>query len=603
MSGRKKRNGVRIALVVGLAAVAVALVGCELFWLIAPGVPTAVEATDGGHVDRIVVAWQSVVRTIRYEIYRALSEDGTYAKVGENTTATYSDTEINVNTTYWYKVKACNRGGCSDLSSADSGYATGAGVPEVPTGIAATDGTYIDRVRVTWNAAPGATQYEVWREVTQGGPYTLRGTVSGTTYDDRDASPGRLYWYKLKACNASGCSAFSSSDSGFTFATAPDPATDVSASDGTYSDRVQVTWTAAAGAATYEVHRSDSEGGTYAKRGDSTGTSYNDTPVTVGTTYWYKVKACNSAGCSAFSVPDSGYAQTGGGGGGGGGGTPDLPGQPRNVIATDGAFPDKIRVTWSSVSGATRYEIWRSSTDTGGFAQVGETTGTTYDDTAPAMCEVRWYEVRACNASGCGPFSVANDGYRGATLDNVDGTKVKATVVFTGSTTAEVRLTWVDVKQTAEYQVKYEVWRRIPAGIPAKIATVSAPSHTDTDVALGTTYYYKIRACSDHTCFECSAFTGEVQAVVACNPAPPTSVTATLAAPNVNLAWPVVTGAAKYEVYRATTDGGAYTYVGWNATNAYTDTPGSGTFYYKVKTCVTCGCGGLSAASNAVTVP
>lgn len=611
MRARSRRNSTRVALAIGLLAVGVALGGCELFWLVAPGVPTGIEATDGGHVDRIAVAWQSVARTIRYEIYRAASEDGAYAQVGESTGTTYSDTAITVNTTYWYKVKACNRGGCSDLSAADSGYAAGAGVPEVPTGIAATDGTYIDRVRVTWNAAPGATQYEVWREVTQGGPYTLHGTVPGTTYDDRDAAPGRLYWYRVKACNALGCSAFSPSDSGFTSATVPDPATGVSASDGTYDNRVLVTWTAAAGAATYEVHRSTTEGGAYTKLGDTTTTSYSDTTVTVGTTYWYKVTACNAAGCSAFSVPDSGYAQTGGGGGGGGGGgMPALPGQPQNLRASDGTDKEKIVVTWSGVTGAARYEVWRSTTgNDADFTRYGETTATSFNDTAPTMCQVFWYRVRAGNAAGWGPDSVADSGHRGGTLEQVNTSKIKVTVTPATDTTADVKLEWEAVKDPTLFDVRYEVWRRGTAGSATLVHTTPAIgtlTWTDAGRPLGTTFYYKIRAVSTYNCIVAGPFSGEVRATIACNPTPPSgTITATWngTESKVYVSWTAVTGAERYEVYRATSPTGDYVYVGQVSTPPFSHASAPGTYYYKVKTCVACGCGGLSANYGTVTVP
>ncbi|MBC7221175.1 hypothetical protein H5T55_06905 [Candidatus Bipolaricaulota bacterium] len=611
MRGRTKHNLVRTALGLGLLATGIALGGCELFWLTAPAVPTGIEASDGTHAGQVVVIWNGVARTVRYEVYRADTQGGTYTQLGETTGTVYSDATVIPNTTYWYRVKACNRSGCSELSEPDSGYAHGEGVPEVPTGVSATDGLYTDRVRVTWNASPGATSYEVWRDVAQGGPYTLRGTVAGTTYDDLDASPGVVYWYKVKACNPSGCSAFSAADSGFTFPSAPDPVTNVSASDGTYTDRVRVTWTAAAGAANYEVYRADSETGTYTRRATVTGTTYDDTGVTVGTTYWYKVKACNTAGCSAFSVPDPGFASAGGGGGGGGGGgTPALPGQPQNVRATDGTDKEKIVVTWSSVTGAARYEVWRSNPgEDAGYTRYGETTTTSFTDTAPTMCQVYWYRVRAGNAAGWGPDSVADSGYRGGTLEQVNTSKIKVTVTPATETTADVKLEWEAVKDATLFNVRYEIWRRGTAGSSTLVHTTTAPdvlTWTDTGRPLETTFYYKIRAVSTYNCIVAGPFSGEIQATIACNPTAPTTVTAAKqSSTSIKVDWSAVPGATGYEVYRATSATGFYTKVAGPLdalTYTNTDLP-AGTYYYKVKTCVACGCGGLSAPSNAVTVP
>jgi fibronectin type 3 domain-containing protein len=436
--------------------------------------------------------------------------------------------------------------------------------------------------------------------------------VSGTTYDDRDASPGVVYWYKVKACNASGCSAFSAPDSGFTFASAPDPVTNVSATDGTYTDRVRVTWTAVTGAANYEVHRAESEDGTYTRRATVTGASYDDTGVTQGTTYWYKVTACNTAGCSAFSVPDSGYASTGGGGGGGGGGTGDLPGQPQNVTASDGTDKEKIVVTWSSVSGATRYEIWRCITgNDDDFVRYGETTTTSFNDTVQTMCEVFWYRVRAGNAVGWGPDSVADSGYRGGTLEQVNASKVEVTVTPATDTTANVTLEWEAVKDATLFNVRYEIWRRGTAGALTLVHTtgVGSLAWTDEGLPFGTTYYYKIRAVSTFGCIVAGPFSGEVQVTVACNPAAPTGVNAEPLADNdIKISWSAVNGAT-YEVYRATGTTGSYVKIGSTTLSSFIDRPPgpvppstSVTYYYKVKTCMACGCGGLSAASNGVTI-
>jgi len=170
---------------------------------------------------------------------------------------------------------------------------------------------------------------------------------------------------------------------------------------------------------------------------------------------------------------------------------------------------------------------------------------------------------------------------------------------------ATVKLEWDAVKDATKFGVYYEIWRRAPAEVSTKIATTTATSYEDT-VEIGKTYYYKIRACSTYSCILCGPYSGEVTVVVACNPAPPTTVTATKSGDQVLVSWTAVSGAQKYQIYRSTSATGTYVYVGESTGTSYTDTPplpssGSVTYYYKVKTCVACGCGGLSGASNGVT--
>jgi len=88
----------------------------------------------------------------------------------------------------------------------------------------------------------------------------------------------------------------------------PPPPPNVSASDGTYTDRVRVTWEAAAGATGYKVFRNTSDDSSGAQQiGASADLSYDDMTVVEGTPYWYWVKAYSNFGDSEFSNGDSGY--------------------------------------------------------------------------------------------------------------------------------------------------------------------------------------------------------------------------------------------------------------------------------------------------------
>lgn len=83
-------------------------------------------------------------------------------------------------------------------------------------------------------------------------------------------------------------------------ATAPAAPTGVVADCG--NNRITVSWSAVTGAASYDVYRSTVASATGALLGSSATTSYIDTSGTVGTTYYYKVKAVNSAGASIASA-------------------------------------------------------------------------------------------------------------------------------------------------------------------------------------------------------------------------------------------------------------------------------------------------------------
>ncbi len=86
-------------------------------------------------------------------------------------------------------------------------------------------------------------------------------------------------------------------------ASPPSAPTGVSATYDTYYSRIQVSWTASAGATSYQVYRhtSDNSAGASQLPGSPTSSPFDDTSATPGMDYYYWVKACNSGGCSGFS--------------------------------------------------------------------------------------------------------------------------------------------------------------------------------------------------------------------------------------------------------------------------------------------------------------
>jgi hypothetical protein len=86
---------------------------------------------------------------------------------------------------------------------------------------------------------------------------------------------------------------------------------------------------------------------------------------------------------------------------------------PSAIVATDGVFAAKVRVSWALVTGASRYEVYRAPAACDTYAELGETTTSTFDDTSVTPQQAYWYEVRACNACGCSDPSSADVGHAG----------------------------------------------------------------------------------------------------------------------------------------------------------------------------------------------
>lgn len=86
-----------------------------------------------------------------------------------------------------------------------------------PTGVSASDGTYIDKIRITWNSVINAEKYYVYRATAASGTYTKIGNTSQLNYDDINIIENNTYYYKIKSYSSSfGYSEYSSYDSGYT---------------------------------------------------------------------------------------------------------------------------------------------------------------------------------------------------------------------------------------------------------------------------------------------------------------------------------------------------------------------------------------------------
>lgn len=87
----------------------------------------------------------------------------------------------------------------------------------IPANVSATDGTYTDKVRVSWDEVVGDTiQYHIYRSDSELGTYTLIAqNITDLYYDDDTVSPGVTYWYKVKSTATDVYSEYSSADSGY----------------------------------------------------------------------------------------------------------------------------------------------------------------------------------------------------------------------------------------------------------------------------------------------------------------------------------------------------------------------------------------------------
>jgi len=322
-----------------------------------PGQPQA-PLFSGQTCNSLVVSWTAVLGASSYKIYR----DSSF--VGNSSTTSYTDTSLSPSTSYTYTIEACNSCGCSSQGPSASGSTTGIpGNPSSPS----FSGQTCSSITLTWSIVPGATSYQVYRAGTQIDTTTL------TSYTNTGLAKGTSYCYSLIACNSCGCS---NQGSQACTSTTDIPGIPGAPSSSTQScTSISLTWSPVAGADSYQVFRNGSQVGAPSSN------SYTDTGLTMGASYSYSLKACNTCGCS--STGSSASYSTG-----------NIPGTPGTPSV---GFPgcSSLVISWSSVSGASYYKVYRSGTyitnsSTTSLTDTGLSPGTSYS-----------YVIEACNTCGC----------------------------------------------------------------------------------------------------------------------------------------------------------------------------------------------------------
>jgi fibronectin type 3 domain-containing protein len=311
-------------------------------------------------------------------------------------------------------------GGCAGTTAISGGNGntgngsnpSGTTVPAVPTGLTATAANA--QVSLTWTASPNATSYNVKRATTTGGPYTTISSPTAASFIDVSLTNGTTYFYVVSAVNSAGESANSSEASAKPTAQSQAPAAPTVLMATAASAQVSLSWSATA--TSYNVKRAPTTGGPYTKISSPSTTSFTDTGLTNGTTYFYVVSAVNATGESANSSQA--------------GATPVAPSQPPAVPTglTAAGGNAQVLITWSVSAGATSYHAKRSTTSGGPYTQVAAPSAANFTDTGLTNGTTYFYVVSALNSIG----ESANSAQASATPAN---TPVNVTVTINPANT------------------------------------------------------------------------------------------------------------------------------------------------------------------------
>ncbi|MDD5482586.1 MAG: hypothetical protein PHP98_02885 [Kiritimatiellae bacterium] len=81
-----------------------------------------------------------------------------------------------------------------------------ANIPEPPATVSASQGSYSNRIDITWSAAEGATGYDLWRSYGTNNAVQIHTNIMALAYSDYDVIPGTHYYYRVRSRNTYGAS-------------------------------------------------------------------------------------------------------------------------------------------------------------------------------------------------------------------------------------------------------------------------------------------------------------------------------------------------------------------------------------------------------------
>ena len=569
--------------------------------------------TDPTPVDYLVpTTWANPKNEIGFRIERAPADalgnaTGAYATIATapaNTT-TYTDATADPLIRYVYHVIAFNQAGeaISDVLFVD---VVAPAAPTFLTGILSAGGGGPDglQVALSWtDNANSETGFVVERSIAGLGTWSQIGTVNapvagtgGTgTYTDTTVAPGTSYDYRVAATNPAGTSPYSNT---FTIAIPAVPAAPSAfTAAAQVGPQVALGWTDNANNETgFTLQVSTDGGATWSALATPAidATAYTHTPVVLGSTYDYRLRADNGVVASAWvtatvTVPGVPAAPTGLT-------ATQLAGLQGSLTWTDNATNENSYIVERSDNGGPFAILPGASAlpaNTAAHTDAGLVPGHTYD-----------YRVAAVNTIS-GPSAYSNT----ATLAVPSLPAAPSLVGAVQQPGLVIAVTWTD---NANNETGFTVQRSVNGGLFGTVAVLGANAvgFADTVVTPGNTYAYQVRAFN---LSGFSAWAASPTVAVPTIPAAPSglarTVTRTAAGPDsVALRW---TDNANNEdgftLQRATDAAfatGLVTFpLGANTTTFTTPVTHGATYYYRIQAYNLSGLSAWSNTSNVTTVP
>lgn len=463
-------------------------------------VPSAPELkASGAGADAVKLSWDKVKlpsKNSGYYVYQVTADGEKLLKTRSASTRSYTVSGLKLGEKYRFKVVAYMKDSKGRVIMGENSDTVTASPKLLTPAVSSVKAGGYDNMKITWKptAKNDEDTYIIYRATSKSGKYKEVGRVArknGKTsysFTDKKLSIGKTYYYKirsLKTVTGKGkyYSSYSSVKSGKTVPAAPE----VTVASKSYNS-MKISWKKVKGSNKsgyvdgYEIYRSTSKNGSYKKVKTITSgktTSYTDTKLSTGKTYYYKMRAYSKVKgkklYGAYSSVKSAKVE---------------PGKV-NLKKVSSAGYNSAKLSWDKVSGVSGYKIYRSTSKNGRYTAVKTVkSGSTvsYTDSKLTTGKKYYFKVRAYRSvNGKNIYGKYSD-IKSVTPQLAVPKNLKATP----ENINQIRLTW-DKVSGAEY---YVVLRSVSKNGTYSVINKKCKKnyYTNTLLENGNKYYYKVYA-------------------------------------------------------------------------------------------------------------
>ncbi|MCH1913952.1 C39 family peptidase [Leptospira noguchii] len=255
----------------------------------------------------------------------------------------------------------------------------------------------------------------------------------------------------------------------------------ITASQGSFTDKVLINWEIVPNAVGYEIHRKGPGDSNFGKVGLSSTNSFNDDGVQPNLAYKYKILTLTDSSASDLSQGEVvGFAKT-----------EELKPPPKvlGVKATQGQYDNKIELVWEPGDASSEYQIFKWNQSQKRYSPIGTSKINSYVDTSAAKKGI--VEIYVVSAKLGGKTGEPSDAASGFTSQpKTPPAKPLGLVASRGSYQNKVELKWQKVSGASKYLIfRYIKSGWIGGGAWEKISETGKEEFIDENLPARYAYY------------------------------------------------------------------------------------------------------------------